>query len=79
LASSLAEGGRLRARKEDKMADTQQKPKFKVGHAVKYQGKLWKVSEVRSDLHPVRYLLDPTTTAGAVTATEDKLEAWKNV
>lgn len=55
-------------------------PKFKPGYAVKYQGRLWKVSQVISggSGSPARYLLDPTTTAGAVTATEDQLEAWEN-
>jgi len=60
------------------MTDSQRRPRFRPGNAVKYQGKLWKVSEVRSDAAHIRYLLDPTTTQGAVVADEDRLEAWKN-
>jgi hypothetical protein len=53
-------------------------PRYKPGHAVKYQGKLWKVSQVVSGPLGAAYLLHPTTPEGAATVEEGELEEWKN-
>jgi hypothetical protein len=68
----------LSEEKEDEKMPDANAPKFKPGYAVKYQGKLWKVSQIASGPLPARYLLDPTTSEGAVVAREDEIEAWKN-